>query len=47
MNLTKEKEKDNDTVEERKEIENEDESSANNKLFEEKAILDIFDFNNL
>ena len=47
VNLIKEKEKDNDTVEERKEIENEDESSANNKLFEEKAILDIFDFNNL
>ena len=47
VNLIKEKEKDNDTVEERKEIENEDEISANNKLFEEKAILDIFDFNNL
>ena len=44
VNLIKEKEKDNDTVEERKEIENEDESSANNKLFEEKAILDIFDY---
>ena len=50
VNQIEEKENDiNDDVEERKEIENtEDEiHSDNNKLLEDRALLDIFDFNNL
>ena len=50
VNQIEKKENDiNDDVEERKEIENtEDEiHSDNNKLLEDRALLDIFDFNNL
>lgn len=39
----------NNVAEERKELENTENEihSDNNKLFEDKAFLDIFDFNNL